>query len=369
VRHVPDGMLRRLDDEPLAVPDRVTDHVAGCERCRTRRARIVHDTEHAARLFSTPQLVPDDELAWAGLRRELHRAPEGGAERAWRVSSGGRRRARFPAVSLRAGLAIGSVAILIAGTAAAATLTTIFAPTHVAPLALSQRDVQAISAFMGGDGAALGGFSTPSGSSTLRFGTLTWQSTPPQPVSSLGQAEAQAGFTVPMPAHLPGGVGALRQITVQPRMSATVAFNSAAAGLAGSSVTLDTGPAVFAGYGGASANDIPTLGIVTMPRPRAVSTGASLTQIEAFMLRQPGIPPELAEEVRLLGDLKTTLPVPVPAKAAVRSVQVAGWPGVLLGDPSNTAAGVIWEDGRGMLHAVAGLLDSQQVLNVADQLG
>ena len=161
----------------------------------------------------------------------------------------------------------------------------------------------------------------------------------------------------------------MRQIAVQPRLTATVAFNSAAASLAGSAVTLDVGPAVSAGYGGSGGNDVPTLGIAIMPRPRAISTGASLSQIEAFVLSRPGIPPELAEEVRLLGDLKTTLPVPVPARAAVHSVQVAGWPGVLLADASNTAAGVIWEDGRGMLHVVAGLLDSQQVLNVADQLG
>ncbi len=369
MRHVPDGVLRRLDDEPLAVPDRVTDHVASCERCRMRRAWIAHDTESAAQLLSAPQIVPDDDLAWARLRRELLQAPERGTERGRPAISVGRRRAVFPRPSLRAGLAIGSAAVVIAGTAAAATFTTIFAPTHVAPLSLDQRDLEAINAFMGGNSLALGGFSTPSGSSTLRFGTIKWSSPPAQPVSSLAQAQAQAGFPVPLPARLPAGVGALRQITVAPRMSATVTFNSTAAGLAGSSVTLDTGPAALAAYGGTGGNNVPTLGVATMPRPRAVSTGASLSQIEAFMLRQPGIPPELAEEIRLLGDLKTTLPVPVPARAAVRSVQVAGWPGVLVADSSNTAAAVIWEDGRGMLHAVAGLLDSQQVLNVADQLG
>lgn len=369
MRHVPDGVLRRLDDEPLAIPDRVTDHVAGCERCRARRERIVSDTELAAQLFSAPNLVPDDDLAWARIRRELYRTAEGAEAGTSRVASVGRPRPAFPRLSLRTGLAVGSVAILIAGTAAAATFTTIFAPTHVAALTLSQRDVQAISGFMGGNSGALGSFSTPSGTSTLRFGTITWSSPAAQPVASLQQAEAQAGFSAPLPARVPSGVGALRQIAVQPRMSATVTFNSTAARLAGSSVTLDTGPAVFAVYGGTGGNDVPTLGVATMPRPRAVSSGASLSQVEAFMLSQPGIPPQLAEEVRLLGDLKTTLPVPVPARAAVRSVQVAGWPGVLLADPSNTAAGVIWEDGRGILHAVAGLLDSQQVLNVADQLG
>jgi hypothetical protein len=50
-------------------------------------------------------------------------------------------------------------------------------------------------------------------------------------------------------------------------------------------------------------------------------------------------------------------------------VRVAGWPGVLLADSSNVAAVVVWEDGRGMLHAVAGILDQEDVLNVANQLG
>jgi hypothetical protein len=369
VRHVPDGVLRRLDDEPLAVPDRVTDHVAGCERCRGRRARIARDTEHAANLFSAPRVLPDDDLAWVRLRRELYRSPERRPQRTFKVGPLGRRRAAFPRLSLRAGLAVGSVAVLIAGTAAAATFTTIFAPTHVAALSLDQRDLQAITAFMGGNSGALGGFSTPSGSSTLRFGTINWSSRPGQPVSSLQQAEAQAGFSVPLPAHLPAGVGALRQIAVQPRLSATVTFNSAATSLAGSSVTLDTGPAVFAGYGGSIGTGVPTLGVAIMPRPRALSSGASLSQIEAFMLSQPGIPPELAEEVRLLGDLRTTLPVPVPSGASVRQVKVDGSPAVLLADASNAAAGVIWEDGQGFLHAVVGILDSQDVLNVATQLG
>ncbi len=151
-------------------------------------------------------------------------------------------------------------------------------------------------------------------------------------------------------------------------MSATVTFNSAAPGVAGSSVTLDAGPAVLAQYAAARGTQVPTLGVVTMPRPTALSTGATVSQIEAFLLKQPGVPFKLAEELRLLGDLSTTLPVPVPPGASVRSVRVTGRPGVLVADPSNAAAGVVWEDGTGMLHLVAGILDPQDVLNVADQL-
>jgi len=273
-------------------------------------------------------------------------------------------------VSLRAGLVIGVVGIVVAGTAAAATLTTIFAPTHVAPVSLSQGDLRAITAFMGlDDSRLLGGFATPSGSSTLRFGTVKWSSSGvPSRAPSAAEATTEAGFPVSLPSRLPAGVGAVRQVIVQPRVSATVRFNSTAAGVAGSSVVLDAGPAVLVEYAGASGTDLPTLGVVTMPRPTARSSGATINEIEAFLLQQRGIPPQLAEEVRLLGNPGTTLPVPVPPGASVRSVQVAGWPGVLVADPSNAAAGVVWEDGRGMLHFVAGILDSQDVLNVADQL-
>jgi hypothetical protein len=370
VRHVPDGTLRRLDDEPLAIPDRVIDHVAGCGRCSARRAEIAHDTERAAQLFSGPRLVPDVDIAWERLQRGLgSREADGADGRRPRVGVPSRR-ARFPRVSLRAGLAIGAVGIVLAGTAAAATLTTVFAPTHVAPVSVSRGDLRAIAAFAGlGDSHTLGGFSTSNGSTTAPFGTVTWSSGTAHPASSLAQAAAQAGFPVTLPGHLPAGVGAVQQFTVQPRLRATVTFNSGAGSLAGSSVTLDAGPGVIVGYAGTNPAVGAILGVATVRRPTARSTGATLTQIEAFLLSRPGIPPELAEEIRLLGDLRTTLPVPVPPGASVRSVQIGGWPGVLISDASNAASAVVWEDGQGMLHAVVGILDSQDALNVANQLG
>ena len=43
MRHVPDGTLRRLIDEPFAVADRDARHVEGCGRCRARSQRIAED--------------------------------------------------------------------------------------------------------------------------------------------------------------------------------------------------------------------------------------------------------------------------------------------------------------------------------------
>lgn len=372
MRHIPDGVLRRLHDEPLAVPDRVDDHVAGCERCGSRRAEIAVDADRAGRLISAPQLAPDLDVAWARFQRGLASQPSDDADVSRPPVRGPARRPSFPSVSLRAGLTIGAAGVVVAGTAAAASFTTVFAPTHIAPIALSRGDVQAIAAFTGlGDGQALGSFSTPTGSSTLRFGTLTWSSGRAQPASSLAQAADETGLAIRLPAHLPPGVGAVPRFDVAPRMKAVVTFNATAGGLAGSSVTLDAGPGVVAEYGGTSGTsgaDVPTLGVVTVRRPTARSSGATTAQIEAFLLSQPGIPPELAEEIRLLGNLRTTLPVPVPSGASIRSIQVAGRPGVLLTDSSKAASAVVWEDGEGLLHAVAGILDPQDVLSVADQV-
>jgi hypothetical protein len=362
-------MLRRLDDEPLAVPDRVTDHLDRCERCTARRAEIALDTERAAELLSAPQLVPDIDVAWARIQRDLAPGPDqAGRPRPTPVL--GRRAARFPRISLRAALIIGAVGVIVAGTAAAATVTTIFAPTHVAPVSVSQRDLHAIADLTGlGNAQSAGGFATQRGSRTLGFGTVTWSSGAAHTVRSLAQASADGGFAVTLPAHLPAGVGGVRQFVFQPGVKATVSFNAKAANVANSSVTIEAGPAVVAEYSGASRTDGPTLAVATMRRPTAQATGASLSEIEAFLLSRPGIPPQMAEEIRLLGDLRTILPVPVPPGASVSSVQVGGWPGVLLADASNAAAGVVWEDGQGLLHGVVGILDPQDVMNVANQLG
>lgn len=371
MRHATEGVLRRLVDEPAAVPDAVRHHLAGCPHCNARRQQVSQDAERCVRLLSGPMLVPDVDVAWARLERELHRPAARRASRRPTTVGVPHQGWHLRRVSLRTGLVIGATGLVAAGTAAAATLTTVFAPVRVAPLSLSHSDLQAVAAFMGMDsGHVLGGFPGPNGSRTLPFGTINWSSSGnAEPVKSLAQASAAAGFAVRLPAHLPAGVGAVEGLIVQPAVRATVTFNAGTAGVGGSSVDLNAGPAVLVEYGSAGGANLPTLAVLTMRRPMAVSTGATSSQIEAFLLRQPGIPPQLAEEVRLLGNPTTTLPVPVPPGASVRSVQVGGWPGVLVADKSNAAAGVVWEDGGGILHLVVGILDPQDVLNVAKQLG
>jgi hypothetical protein len=120
----------------------------------------------------------------------------------------------------------------------------------------------------------------------------------------------------------------------------------------------------FTGKQGTSAP--PVLTVVTMRRPEATSTGATADQLEDFMLAQPGVPPVLAQEIRLLG--QSALPIPVPSGVTERQVTVGGSQGVLLSGGGGAATGVIWESGDGVVHTVAGLVNSADILNVARQL-
>jgi hypothetical protein len=101
----------------------------------------------------------------------------------------------------------------------------------------------------------------------------------------------------------------------------------------------------------------------------ATSNGATTTEIEDFLLAQPGVPADLAAEIRLLGNLETTLPIPAPPGTSTESTEVDGSRAVVLVDNSNAASGAIWAGADGVVHVVAGLVDKEDLLSVAQQIG
>lgn len=275
--------------------------------------------------------------------------------------------------SLSSGASVAAVGIALAGIAAAATLTTVFAPTQVAPVQVSQADLQGFAQLMGlTTTTSVGGFTKPSGSETLPFGALSWTSIGShQQVASLVEAEAATGLSVSLPATLPNGIGGVNRFVVMPKVMATITFGqNAGSDLSGSSLVVTVGPALAVSYSGAtSGSGIGPLGILTVAQPLATSTGATTSQIENFLLSRPGVPVDLAEEIRLLGNLQNTLPIPTPAGAISQTIEINGSRAVVLTDKSNAASAAIWEDHGGVVHAVAGLLDENDLLNVAEQIG
>jgi len=366
--HVSSPVLRRLVDEPLAVPDRARRHLAGCGRCQAERTEIAQNAAFAARLLGAPLETSDVDLEWILLAERL-RQPDA-AQRPvirnpWRMPR------RLVNASLGTSTAVGAGVVAI-GVGAAAALTSVYAPTHVAPLHVSLGDAQAIAKLFGLSPSQLPGSPPASGSRKLAFGSVSWTSAGrAEEVSSIARASALTHLAYSAPATLPAGVGSPSGIAVQPQVTATVTFSQKAGpGIAGSTLEITGGPAILIQYGGRSGvAGLTTLAIAVMERPTASSTGATASQLEAFLLSRGGLPSGLAQELRLLGNPGTTLPVPVPSGMTAQQLEIGGAPAVLITGPADAASGVIWESRDGVVHGVGGLLDSKDVLGVARQIG
>ncbi len=377
MKHVTDGMLRRLIDEPLAVPDAQVGHVNACVRCQNHRDRVAEDRMVAHRLVARPRPLPDTDEGW----RRFQGAPVPDPARVRRhLGRPGSHRRR-----VSGGVAIVVGTALVAGGAAAAALTTVYSPDHVtAGPSLDPSQLRVFAGALGlsgheasrakGEGGASAPSDTSSHAVSWAYGTIDESAGSSRlQTESLSAAQSASGFQVGLPTTLPAGVGGSPTFLVRGATSAVVHFSSAAGGaLAGSTLNLNLGPIVTASYGGSSASglgDVPALTVIVMGRPTATSNGATLAQLESFLLSRNGFPPDLAQQVRLLGDLQTVLPVPTLPGASEVSTTIRGDPAVLETEGGGAASAVVWEDSTGLVHTVAGVLNSGDVLGVARQLG
>jgi hypothetical protein len=371
MHHVPRTVLRRLADDPLAVPDRDQRHLASCGRCQAGSAKVSADATLASQLLTAPRDIGeagDVDLEWIMLQERLRRP----GPPARPVIAHRRRLGRpLARVSLGAGVAA-AAGVIAVGAGAAVALTTVYAPVRVAPVRVSSSDLQAITDLASLGPAGLAGGPQPSGSLPLRFGQLSWTTAgSEQQVSSVAQARALTQLAWTAPASLPAGVGSQASIMVQPQVTATLQFSrSAGQAVGGSTLQITAGPAIAVQYGGGSGlSGVPTLVIAEMKRPQISSTGATASQLEAFLLSQPGMPAGLAQQLRALGNPGTVLPVPVPSGMSQQQVTIGGAPAVLVTDHSGVVSAVVWESRDGVVHGVGGLLDSRDILSVARQVG
>jgi hypothetical protein len=110
---------------------------------------------------------------------------------------------------------------------------------------------------------------------------------------------------------------------------------------------------------------IPQLVIVQMKAPVLYSDGPSVAQYEDVLLSMPGVPPSLASQIRALGDLSSTLPIPIPTSlASAHAADINGAPGLVIGDTTGIASGVVWQS-KGLVYGVAGSLTDRQVVAIA----
>jgi hypothetical protein len=104
-----------------------------------------------------------------------------------------------------------------------------------------------------------------------------------------------------------------------------------------------------------------------MKSPTVTSSGASVQQIEDYLISLPGFPLDLAAQIRSIGDPTTTLPVPVPTGQQSHEVDIQGVKGLFVGDSTGLGSGMIWSRG-GILYATVGTMTESEITAVAGSL-
>ena len=360
MRHPTEGVLRRLLDEPAGVADPDRDHIAGCRQCLAGLATMREDASRVDAALATDGGADIDvDAAW---RRLTAAAPATAPQRPAPATRARRARdlLRRPAA---AAFAVGLV-LTGAGTAAANGWLQIFRTEQIAPVSLSNADLRDLP-------------------DLSRYGELKVAGDPAlRGVSDAATAAAQTGLDVPEVAGLPRGVSGEPVYQVGGRMSATFTFSAdraarAAAkagetlptpppGLDGSQIRLNAGPGLAAIW--SESAGAPGLFVGRAVAPTASSSGVPFETVRAYLVSLPGMPERVASQLRAFNGDASTLPLPVPVRhVKTSSAQVNGTPATVLASRDGSLAAVLWVD-DGVVTAVAGSLDTEEVLSIARDL-
>jgi hypothetical protein len=360
MRHPTEGTLRQLLDEPAGVADSDREHVAGCPQCLDGLAAAREDASLVAAALES-EGVGDVDVA-AAWRRLSTAAPAAGPGTAAALPRAGRFRAllRRPVVaSLAVALVVGG-----AGTAAANGWLQIFRTEEVAPVSLTAADLTAVP-------------------DLHAYGDVEVTREPDvHEVPDGAAAAAETGLEVPQVATLPRGVSGEPVVQVGGKVSATFTFSAdraaqaadeagetlplAPRGLNGSQVRLVAGPGVAQVW--PSSTGPPALFVGRAVAPSAFSSGVSFETVRDYLLSLPGLPEDVAAQLRTFTADGSTLPLPVPAhRFTTSSEQVNGVPATVLATRDRTMAAVVWVDDD-VVTVVAGSLDADEVLSIAREL-
>jgi hypothetical protein len=298
-------------------------------------------------------------------------------DRGWRrlsVAAATRRRGRasaplsdrFVAALRRPVVAVLVVVVVLtgAGTAAARDWLPIFRTEQVAPVGLSTADLVALP-------------------DLSAYGQLAMTGEPDvHEVPDAATAAAESGLELPQVTTLARGISGQPAYQVGGRVSATFTFSaeraarSAAeagiplpptpAGLDGSAVRLSAGPGVAQIW--SSSAGVPALVVGRAVAPQAFSSGVPFATVRDYLLLLPGLPADVAAQLRTYTADGSTLPLPVPAdEVSTSAAQVHGIPATLLTTRDRALAALLWVD-QGEVTVVAGSLDADELLAIARDL-
>jgi hypothetical protein len=364
VRHLDSGELRRMLDEPEAFSADRQAHVHACDACNTLMDSLRDDARFASRAFSG-EVGVDTAGAFERVRIRAVRQPA--FAHLYRP---------LGALAAAAVLVLAFVFTPLGGYASS--FLTIFEPKSFTPIEISQEDMRSLHLL-------------PQANDV---GTQRVLAKPQkQYYDSIAQVQRHAGFALLTPATLPKGFGTVRSFFGYTPGEMTFTFSAAKArafvrrshktlppmppSLDGTTVRLSTGYAFEAHYESNQLNprakaktvrDTRFLEILQTKAPRVTSTGASLDTLERYLLSLPNVTPELAKQIRALGDIQNTVPVPVVInKQTAQRVSVQGVQGLAIGDNTGLGAGIMWQK-NGIVYLVAGPVTMDDVMTVANGL-
>src|SRR5256714_271351 len=369
VRHLSDGTLRRIYDEPLALTAADQAHFDECPDCKPRFDAIANEARATTALLRVPSFEPQARAALPVVQARTAR--EGTARPArWYQRWLDRNSPRWRPMATPA-IAVLLAAVLVTGLGVAGvaqSLIRVFEPRQLQAVQVSPSDFA-------------------QGTALLDYGNVKWQPEAPklQQLSDSAAAQSQSGLPVLSPASLPKGVSGPVSYGVVSHATGSLTFDAARlrasaaqAGVRvspmpstidGSTLVLNGGPALIEVWGLGTTTEtmgIPTLVIAQTRVPTVDSSGANVSQLEDYLLSQPGVPPEFAAQIKAIKDPSTTLPIPIPkGLATTESTQVNGTPAVLI--KAVLGAGVVWVK-NGVIYAVGGQLTPGQVLAIATSL-
>ena len=362
MRHPSDGTLRRLLDEPVGVADPDREHVADCPVCLSGLAAAREDAAVSTSALDLPSdLDPGADLdaAWARLSQAVAaQAPSTVVplrpRRRWRGAL------RSPAVA-----AVGAVALVAgAGAAAAADWLQVFRTERIEAVTLTQADLVQLP-------------------DLTAYGTVEVVEEPEvRVVADAEAAEQESGLPLLEVDELPRGVTDRSTISVGGQLRAEFTFSAEQAakaaqaegealppppaGLDGSRFRLVAGPGVAEVWSADSG--LPGLVVARAAAPTAFSSGVPFETARDYLLDLPGMPDEVATQLRGYSADGTTLPLPVPEDEATASdTEVDGVPATLLESRDGAFTAVVWVE-QGVVTAVAGTLSADEVLSVARSL-
>ncbi len=369
MRHLSDGTLRRIYDEPLALTAADQAHFDECPDCKPRFDAIANEARATTALLRVPSFEPQARAALSVVQARITREETARPAR-WYQRWLDRNSPRWRPMATPA-IAVLLAAVLVTGlgvSGVAQSLIRVFEPRQLQAVQVSPSDFA-------------------QGTALLDYGNVKWQPEAPklQQLSDSAAAQSQSGLPVLSPASLPKGVSGPVSYGVVSHATGSLTFDAARlrasaaqAGVRvspmpstidGSTLVVNGGPALIEVWGlGTTAETmgIPTLVIAQTRVPTVDSSGANVSQLEDYLLSQPGVPPEFAAQIKAIKDPSTTLPIPIPkGLATTESRQVNGTPAVLI--KAVLGAGVVWVK-NGVIYAVGGQLTPDQVLAIATSL-